>query len=136
MSDADNFGIRYTNKFTSTYKGIFSTYYRKNTAGGDEFEEFFDLLEEALATDPRLRRSVSVPWPGNFGRPEWDLRKFKFPMPRLRGESGLGRLLYIVDDQKQAIYLLWVYTHHEFSKQPPTKDIKRAAKEIVRHLDN
>jgi len=57
-------------------------------------------------------------------------------MPGLEGASGLGRLLYIVDEQRKKVHLVWVYTHHEFSKQPPTKDIKKAAKEIVRHLND
>jgi hypothetical protein len=98
-------------------------------------KKLFDALGESLAVEPCLRGSVSEPWPGSFGRPGWNLRKLKFTMPGLKGASGLGRLLYIVDEQRKEIHLLWIYTHQEFSKQPPTKDLKKAAKEIARHLD-
>lgn len=136
MSDEDSFDIRYSNKFESTYKGIFRTHYRQNTTAGDEFEEFFDALEEALAIDPCVQGSVSVSWPGNFGCPGWNLRKFKLPMPGLRGASARGRLLYILNRQAREIYLLWIYTHQEFIKQPPTTDLKKAVKDLVRHLDD
>ncbi len=83
-----------------------------------------------------VQGSAGESWPGNFGCPRWNLRKFKLPMPGVKGASARGRLLYIVDRQAREIYLLWIYTHQEFIKQPPTTDLKKAVKDLVRHLDD
>ena len=63
---------------------------------------------------------------GQFWLAWLNLRKLKFTMPGLKGVSGLGRLLYIVDEPRKRIYLLWSYTHQEVSKQPPAKDLEEA----------
>lgn len=136
MSDADNFGIRYSNKYESTYKRILKEHYRKDSAGMNQFEDLIDKVEEVLVVNPYPTNSVKEPWPGKFGHPDCNLCKIKLRMPALKGASRLGRLLYLVDRRERTIYFLWVYTHQEFSAQPPTKDIKEAVKEVVRHFDN
>jgi hypothetical protein len=32
--------------------------------------------------------------------------------------------MYVVHETKCIVYLLWVYTHEEFSKRPPDDDLK------------
>lgn len=134
MNDGGNFEIRYSNKFEATYRSILRAHYRKNVAQGEEFEKLFDRLEESIVTDPYFPGVVREPWPGPFGPPGWDLCKVKFLMPGLKGASKLGRLLYAVDGEDRQVYFLWVYTHQEFSKQPPTKDLRKAVREVVRYL--
>jgi hypothetical protein len=135
VSDADSFGIAYSTKFESTYSRALRTHYRKNPTDLSEFEESFDKMETDMSLDPYLPGSVRMPWPGNFGRPDWDLCKLKFNMPGLKGASSLGRLLYLVDRKGKIIHLLWVYTHREYENQPPTKDIRRAVLEVYRHSE-
>ncbi len=134
VSDAGNFGIRYSTKFESTYKRILRTHYRNRPADAERFESLFDALEEALVLDPSPPGSVRAPWPGKLGRPNWDLYKFKFFTPGLDGAAGEDRLLYFVDQQTRTVCLLWVYTHEEYKGQPPTKEFKKVVSAAARHI--
>lgn len=134
MSDVGDFGIKYSIKFESTYKRILRAHYRHRPDDAEAFEELFDTLEEVLAVDPYPPVSVGVPWPGKFGRSDWDLCKCKFQMPGLGGASGEGRLLYLVDQQAKVVCLLWVYTHEEHRIQPPTKELRQVVREAARYI--
>lgn len=134
MSGSENFGIRYSTKFESTYGRILRKHYRKNAAAQQEFVELMEAMVEAIASNPFLRGSVKEPWPGAFSRPGCDLCKLKFDMPNLKGASRLGRVLYLVDRQGKEVHFLWVYTHQEFVKQPPTKDLGKVVREAIPYL--
>ncbi|MGK7929050.1 MAG: hypothetical protein AB4290_28080 [Spirulina sp.] len=51
-------------------------------------------------------------------------------MPDLKGASGQGRLMYLVDREKYEIELVWIYTHEEFPKRPSERNLKQILEEI------
>jgi hypothetical protein len=56
-------------------------------------------------------------------------------MPGLRGASGEGRLIYMIDADGSVVYLGWIYTHDEF----PTRQINHSdnwSKKHSRKLKN
>ncbi len=62
---------------------------------------------------------------------EWEFRKYYFDMPSLRGASGEGRLMYLVNRSQSVIWLFWIYTHSEFEKRPPEKILKQLIQELM-----
>jgi len=59
------------------------------------------------------------------------LRKLEFKMPQLRGVVGQGRLIYLLNTTGKKIIILWIYTHAEFEKRPPEKNLKRLLQEVI-----
>jgi hypothetical protein len=96
-----------------------------------EFEELIAGYILLLQSDPRLPPPFGhlEPWPKGSFREGWELWKLEFGMPSLKGESGEGRLIYLIDTEGSAVYLLWIYTHSEFKTRPPDKSIRRLAEE-------
>jgi hypothetical protein len=52
-------------------------------------------------------------------------------MRGLHGAAALGRLLYLHDTVKDAVLLVWIYTHAEFETQPPKQDLLQAMLEAM-----
>ena len=52
-------------------------------------------------------------------------------MPQLRGAAGQGRLIYLLEFTKKEVIIIWIYTHAEFEKRPPDKNLKRLLLEIM-----
>jgi hypothetical protein len=53
-------------------------------------------------------------------------------MPQLRGAAKQERLIYLLDVKQQKVMLMWVYTHAEFEKRPPTRDLKRLLLDMIK----
>jgi hypothetical protein len=51
------------------------------------------------------------------------LYKAYFPADGLRGAASAARLLYLVNPGQRQIVLVWIYTHKQYAKRPPEKDI-------------
>jgi hypothetical protein len=117
-------------KFTRNVKVLKQQYKSKRAA-----QSFIDCIADiakALALHPQLEGSRLEPWP-NLNYPDWEFRKLIFLVPERSGASGEGRLMYLVNQQQRLIRLVWLYTHEEFKKRPPDKDLKTLMREL---LDN
>lgn len=71
------------------------------------------------------------PWPTGLAQTGFELWKLHFDMPRLRGAAGEGRLIYLIDQQRRIVYPVWIYTHDEFAKRPPEREMRRLLKSVL-----
>ncbi|NET39624.1 MAG: hypothetical protein F6K19_47965 [Cyanothece sp. SIO1E1] len=124
-----------SDKFVRALETLKKSYKSKREA--QAFTDAIGDIVEALTHQPRLDSSRLEPWPANLNSPEdWEFRKLVFPVPRRKGASGEGRLMYLVNDQCLIIRLVWLYTHEEFKKRPPDKDLKTLMRELLDDPEN
>ncbi len=76
-------------------------------------------------------RADPEPYPKGSSREGYELWKLKFKMPQLRGAAEQGRLIYLLDVRQQEVILIWIYTHAEFEKRPPERDLKRLLLDLI-----
>lgn len=69
------------------------------------------------------------PWPKGTHVEGWELWKATFDMPGLHGQARHGRMIYLFNVHDRLAIPILVYTHAEFAKRPPEKDLKRLLKE-------
>ncbi len=131
MTGSSKFLIKPFIKFTRSYKELLKRYYKGDRAK-QAFIECVAKIVENLSSDPFLIDSFTESSPGGLNIPEeWEFRKYYFDMPSLRGASGEGRLMYLVNRSQSVIWLLWVYTHSEYEKRPPEKNLKQLIQELI-----
>lgn len=124
-----------SDKFTRALKSLKKSY--KSEREAQVFINAIGDIVEALTCQPRSDSSRLEPWPANLNSPEdWEFRKLVFVVPRRKGASGEGRLMYLVNDQRLVIRLVWLYTHEEFKKRPPDKDLKTLMRELLDNPEN
>jgi hypothetical protein len=137
LSNSESFQTRRLENFDRTYKALVKSHYRKNRQARADFEKRVAGIISLLRSDPRppppfggLER-----WPKGSYQEGWELRKLHFGMPGLRGASGEGRLIYMVDTDGATVYLVWIYTHDEFPTRPPDKPLRQLAEEALREAE-
>ena len=65
---------------------------------------------------------------------ELEFRKLRFAIPDLRGASGQGRLMYLINSTQHKIILVWIYTHEEFAGRPDDKSLKVSLQDAIASL--
>jgi mRNA-degrading endonuclease RelE of RelBE toxin-antitoxin system len=96
------------------------------------FQRFIAQLIEHLCINPRPSNSALEPIPGKMSLPQaLEFRKLRFAMPNLRGASGQGRLMYLINSEQKAIVLVWIYTHEEFEGRPEEKSLATALQDAI-----
>jgi hypothetical protein len=85
--------------------------------------QILGILRE-LTIDPRPSSSRWEPWPGQTSAGDLEFRKLVFGLHNRQGAKGQGRLMYLVDDPRRLIWLVYLYTHEEFMKRPPDRQIR------------
>lgn len=119
-----------TRNFERWLKKLFKGY--KGSRDKQAFQVFIAQLIDSLCVDPRPSNSAFEPIPGKLALPkELEFRKLRFAMPNLRGASGQGRLMYLIDSGHNAIVLVWIYTHEEFEGRPDEKSLTSVLLEAV-----
>lgn len=118
-------------KFVRAIKIFKKSYKSKQEATA--FTECISDIVEDLAQQPNLENSRLEPWPAKLSYPKWEFRKLVFIVPHRKGASGQGRLMYLVNAERQIIQLVWLYTHKDFEKRPADKALKILMREL---LDN
>lgn len=133
MNGSEQFQIKLSNNFEKTQQKLIRDRYRKNQTGLLKFIELIEKFIKFLSVDPRPRPPLGhlEPWPQGSSRDGLELWKLEFKMPLLRGAAEQGRLIYLLDIIKQEVILVWIYTHAEFEKRPPDKNLKRLLIEIM-----
>ncbi|MEM9121024.1 MAG: type II toxin-antitoxin system RelE/ParE family toxin [Cyanobacteria bacterium P01_F01_bin.56] len=119
-----------SDKFARALKTLKKSYKSKREA--QAFADAIGDIVDNLIDQPRPDSSRLEPWPANLASPnDWEFRKLVFPIPARKGASGEGRLMYLVNDQRLLVRLVWLYTHEEFKKRPPEKDLKTLMRELL-----
>lgn len=133
MNESGKFQIGLSENFERTQEKLFRERYRKNRVGLEKFIELIDKIIKVLSTDPRPRPPVGhlEPFPKGSSREGYELWKLEFNMPQLRGAAKQGRLIYLLNVTQQEVILAWIYTHAEFEKRPPERDLKRLLLELI-----
>ena len=92
---------------------------------------FVDEFKKEVVQNPEVGGTLGFP----CGEPidKCQLRKQKWArLPSLSGAARLGRLIYLVDNETKIINLVWIYTHKEYEKQPPDRELHKAIKEAFK----
>jgi hypothetical protein len=121
-----------TPNFRSWVTRLKKAHYRKRLREQAAFDgilaSYYDQFEKAP-------HSVPSAWPEGWPNTAHDGRfkfyKADFKMPGLSGAAGQGRIMWLVCDETTTVHVIWVYTHAEFGKRPPDKDLRRALKEAT-----
>ena len=125
------FRINPSDKFNRSYKELLKRHYKGEKAK-KVFQDFVVQIIQKLSSNPFLPGSFAEGWPGSLSKPEeWEFRKYYFDMPNLQGAARQGRLMYLVYRTQSAIELTWIYTHSEFPKRPPDKNLKQLLAELI-----
>lgn len=133
MNGSEQFHIKLSKNFDKTQQKLIRDRYRKNQAGLVKFVELIQKFIRILSIDPRPRPPLGhlEQWPKGSSREGLELWKLEFKIPQLHGASEQGRLIYLLDITKKEVVLLWIYTHAEFEKRPPDKNLKHLLLEIM-----
>ena len=97
---------------------------------GASLVEFVAQVLENLIEDQYPINSRNEPLPGKIQlTEEWTFHKLELRVSK--GASGQIRLMYLVNTTTCVIRLVWIYSHEQFAKRPPDKDLKSVIKEIL-----
>lgn len=125
------FRINPSDKFKRSYKELLKRHYKGEKAK-KVFQDFVAQIIKNLSSNPFLPDSFAEKLPGSLSKlEEWEFRKYYFDMPSLQGAARQGRLMYLVDRTQSVIKLTWIYTHSEFPKRPPDKNLKQLLAELM-----
>ncbi|TAF36574.1 MAG: hypothetical protein EAZ69_09995 [Oscillatoriales cyanobacterium] len=122
MNGSEQFQIKLSKNFERTQQKLIRDRYRKNQTGLVKFVELIQKFLRILTVDPRPRPPLGhleqwpKQWPKGSSREGLELWKLEFKMPQLT---------------KKEVVLIWIYTHAEFEKRPPDKNLKHLLLEIM-----
>lgn len=133
MTGSGGYQTRPLSNFETSYKKLVKKHYRKNRQAGEAFAKLVEGFLRLLRSAPRPPEAFGhlEPWPGRAAREGFELWKLDFDMPGLRGAAGEGRLIYLVEEKERTVHIVWIYTHGEFEKRPPEKELGRLLREVT-----
>lgn len=90
---------------------------------GESLVERVILILDGLIDDPYPPNSKPERLPGKIKLPDGcTFYKLRFKISK--GNSGQIRLMYFVNQTTFQVIPLWIYTHEQFPKRRPDKDIQ------------
>jgi mRNA-degrading endonuclease RelE of RelBE toxin-antitoxin system len=96
----------------------------------DSFIENISNRLEGLILDPYPPEASDEPLPSKMQKSNgWTFHKLRFKIGK--GSSGLIRLMYLVNEEERRIKPLWIYSHEQFEKRPPDKELRAAILELL-----
>jgi len=117
------FSIRESENFKHSFKKLAKTQ-------GENFVELVAKILEDLTQDPYPIKSRQEPLPRKVQLPEgWTFHKLEFWI--CKGAAGQIRLMYLVNTTDCIITPIWIYSHDQFAKRPPDRDINSAIAEML-----
>ncbi|MBD2097121.1 hypothetical protein H6F90_18640 [Trichocoleus sp. FACHB-591] len=123
MTGSTPFSIEKSENFARSLKKLSKAYNK-------EFIEIVVNILEGLIDAPYPPSSRDEPLPSKIKLPEgWTFHKLEFRCSK--GASGQIRLMYLVNEEVSVIKPLWIYSHEQFVKRPPDKDIKNSIQEAL-----
>lgn len=122
-----------TRNFERSLRRLIKRY--KGSREKQAFIVFISQLVDELCNEPHPSNSAFEPIPGKMAlSEELEFRKLRFAIPGLRGASGQGRLMYLINSTQHKIILVWIYTHEEFEGRPDDKSLKVALQDAIASL--
>ncbi len=121
-----SYRIQPSDKFSRSVSDAKKAYYKKNTAKFVAFLQVVaDFLKDLEENGAHCSGAQPERFPNAASIPGWDLSKFYFKMPALKGAAGEGRIIFVVNKTMLVGYPLIFYTHAEYTKRPPDKDLTK-----------
>lgn len=139
-----NFHVSYSSPFIASYKELKRRHYRKDKKSLEALEDQIAKYVGLLGVDPRPPIEIAREYsntikeiaPQQYNSSEYvtgcDFRKLYFLCPGLQRQASMGRLMYLIDDSRRAVYLFLIYTHEQYQKRPPDKVMNEAFKKLRR----
>jgi hypothetical protein len=133
VNGSETFHIRRSENFKRTQQKLVKDHYRKNPKGLENFIELIQKLVMSLSVVPRPNPPLGhlEPFPKGSSQQGYELWKLEFNMPQLQGGAKQGRLIYLLNLAQKQVTPLWIYTHAEFKKRPPDRELKRFLLEVI-----
>jgi len=134
VNDSQPYQIVEYSNFTNDRKSLIKTHYRRDKKQGCVFDSLIELYLDQIIDAPfsntllPLDSKATVadePFPENAFSEGYIFRKVRFIMPGLFKLARYGRLMYVVYNAKFLIFPICVYTHLEYPKRPPDKNLKK-----------
>ena len=120
MTGSPPFLLENNEKFARTFRKL-----AKSKAYGKTLVDTITPILESLRYNPYPRQARDEPLPGKTSLPEeWTLHKLEIWLGK--GASGQVRLIYRVNETERVIRPIWIYSHEQFKKRPPDKELADA----------
>lgn len=124
MTGSLRFSLETTDQFNRTFKKL-----AKSKAYGKNLKDVVSEVLKGLLNDPYSSNSRDEPLPRGTRIPEqWTFHKLSIKIGQ--GASGQVRLVYLVNEADRIIKPLWLYSHEQFKKRPPDREIQGSLKDI------
>lgn len=125
MTGLPPFSLEKTDSFERTFKKL-----AKSKAYGNNFPNTIVAILKDLLHEIYPINSRDEPLPGGISIPkEWTLHKLEIKIGQ--GASGQVRLIYLVNESERIIRPLWLYSHEQFKKRPPDKELRSVIMNII-----
>lgn len=140
MSEPKEFRVeREDEDFKTELASFEKQYYRRKRQPLENFRTLLELIFRSLEDNPRDTnppfrriRARLERWPKGLQQDHLEFWKLTFPVPGYDGESGQGRLMYLINLRRNLVLPLSIYTHKTHAKRPPEDEIRD---KLRRYLD-
>jgi hypothetical protein len=119
--------------FNRDQNQLLKAHYRKDKKSRYVFEQLVESYLDQITAAPyvesvqylTIRGGIeNESFPKNAQQEGFNFRKVRFLMPGLTKLARYGRLMYVVYDAEFLIFPISIYTHLEYPKRPPDKELK------------
>ncbi len=125
MTGSIPFLLKKSESFEKTFRKL-----GKSKAYDKTFPEKIGRVLKSLPHNPYPKDSRKEPLPSKTKLPDgWTFHKLKIQVGQ--GNSGQVRLIYLVNKTLFSIRPLWLYSHEQFKRRPPDKDLR----EVINNSD-
>lgn len=127
MSGCSQYSLVPTPNFRSSFESTIKTYYSTDSKNKQAFIDLVGSYLDLLQANPRrIQEARSESWPPGrkVAKSGLEFRKLRFLMPGLTKSAQRGRLMYLIHDGSCRVFLIWTYTHADFSSRPPDADLR------------
>ena len=135
MSGSKVYSVKQTPKFERSLRELIRSAFPKSDPP-ERLMHGLGVIFDLLQSDPR-HEAFCRPEPAkHLGVPAGcELWKVRFDLPGVRGALGAARFVYLICEERREVILVWAYSHKQFAKRPPHKDMKKAIREIAKLFD-
>ncbi len=126
MTGCEAYQIEQLERFEISLEKLIKSHYRKNERARNSFLELVNDYISQLRENPSSNSfSEDEGFPKGTYQSDFKFRKIRFRAPELDGAAKKCRFMYVVNETKRVVYLLWIYTHEEFRTRPSDDDLRR-----------
>ncbi|MFN6475270.1 hypothetical protein [Nostoc sp. DedQUE07] len=126
MTGCEVYRIEPLERFEISLEKLIKSHYRKNERARNSFLELVNDYIGQLRENPSSNSfSEDEGFPKGTYKSDFKFRKIRFRAPELDGAAKKCRFMYVVNETKRVVYLLWIYTHEEFRTRPSDDDLRR-----------